>query len=544
MLVLYAVHFVFYGFAYTLDSYHNVIQNLRRLWGPLLLALYAGVLLLIALDRLYPRVKPLWVRVESWVGRYRWAWAGAIVVALAAFFAYRYFYQPWQLNVRFDSAGNPIPQQISTSLESYIGAPVDEGARYNLVRIGWYLSPLGMVVGMAGLLRWVWDRLSGATGLFFGCLLVVSYVFIQETYTEPIYIYTMRRYLPVILPALIMGIAWACNFLWSRVKPRQLGLGLAGLLVLGMSVFFIYTDRVIVPHVEENGAVAQLDDLASRFTGKSVLLFSNERDEPYVVATPLQYIYGVESFVLARNYPQVNNNVLEGIVKRWQSQGYTVWVLMSANGGKFDLPSFDVKQEGSWEYLVPEFEQLRTQKPTNISEAYLPWGIYSLVPRSPSPPLPTFALDIGQDDYPYLVAGFNKQERDNAASPYWRWTGQQAILRVPWATQPAGNTYQGGTVRIRLRPETPVAGKLPLRTDPLTITLTLDNTPIGSVIVQPGTDFNDYTLTIPPGIAKTSADANKGLLGIKSPTWSGSAAGVSNDTRVLGVQIDRVEIER
>jgi hypothetical protein len=468
-----------------------------------------------------------------------------VVLVLAAFFVYRYLYQPWQVNIRFDNAGNPIPQQITTTLESYIGAPLDEGARYNLVRIGWYLSPLGMIVGMAGLLRWVWDRLSGATGLFFGSFLILSYVFIQETYTEPIYIYTMRRYLPVILPALIIGIAWACNFLWSRVKPRQFGLALAAILVLGMSAFFVYTDRVIVPHVEEQGAVAQLEDLASRFTGKSVVLFSNERDEPYVVATPLQYIYGVESFVLVRNYPQVNNSVLEGVVERWQSQGYKVWVLMSANGGKFDLPGFDLRQEGSWEYRVPEFEQLRTQKPTNVSEAYLPWGIYSLVPKSPSPPPGTITLDIGQEDYPFLVAGFNKQERDNATSPYWRWTGQQAILRVPWATQQTrATTYSEATIRLRLRPETPVAGKAPLRTEPLTVTLTLDNTPVGSIVVQPGTDFTDYTVVVPPGVPKSSPDADKALLGIQSPTWSGTSAGISNDARVLGVQIDRCEIVR
>ena len=215
LMLLYAVHFAFYDYVYTLDLYFNVIQIVRRLWGPLLLGLYAGVFLLVALDRLYPRLKPIWVRVDSWVVRYRWAWVGAIIVVLAAYFSYKYFYAPWQPNIRVDSAGRPVAQQISTHLDSYIGAPVDEGSRYNLLRVGWYLSPLGMVVGVLGLLRWVWDRLSAATGLFFGSLLVVGFVFIQETYTEAFYIYSMRRYVPVILPALILGFAWAAHFLWS-----------------------------------------------------------------------------------------------------------------------------------------------------------------------------------------------------------------------------------------------------------------------------------------------------------------------------------------
>jgi hypothetical protein len=420
---------------------------------------------------------------------------------------------------------------------------VDEGARYNLVRIGWYLSPVGIVIGLLGLLRWVWDRLSAATGLFFAAFLVASYVFIQETYTEPFYVYTMRRFVPIILPAFILGIAWACNFLWSRIRPRPLGFAVAGAVALALSVFFIYTDRVIVPHIEEQGAVAQMDDLATRFPGKSVVLLSNERDEPYVVATPLQYIYGVESFVLARNYPQVNNDVLKGVVDRWQSQGYKVWVMMSMNGGKMDLPGYSLQQEGNWEYRVPEFEQLRTQKPTNVSEAFLPWGIYSLVPEEPVEGWP-FKLDIGADDYPYLVSGFNKQERDNDQSPYWRWTGQQGILRLPWPAQADGKRYEGGTVKLHLRPETPVEGKPPLRAQPITVTLTLDNVPMGNVVVQPGTDFTEYTVTVPPGTPKTNGDADRALFGISSPTWSGSRAGISNDTRVLGVQIDDIEVAR
>jgi 4-amino-4-deoxy-L-arabinose transferase-like glycosyltransferase len=545
IMLLYAVHFAFYSYVYTLDLYFNVIQIVRRMWGPLLLGLYAVVFLLIALDRLYPRLKPIWVRVDSWVVRYRWAWAGAIIVVLAAYFSYKYFYAPWQPNIRVDSAGRPIAQQISTHLDSYIGAPVDEGARYNLLRVGWYLSPIGMVVGVLGLLRWVWDRLSAATGLFFGSLLVVGLVFIQETYTEAFYIYSMRRYVPVILPALILGFAWAAHFLWTRVKPRPLGFALAGILIAGLAVFFAYTDRVIVPHVEERGAVAQLDDLAGRLGGgKSVVLFSDGRDEPYVVATPLQYIYGIESFVLAHNFPQVNNTVLQQVIQRWQSQGYKVWVMMGANGGQLNLPGYSLKQEGTWDYDVPEFEQLTTQKPTNVSNAFLPWGIYSIEPTQAAPQWP-FKLDIGDNDYQYLVTGFNKQERDNPSSPYWRWTGPQSILRVPWPTQAGSSkTYDGGTVTLRLRPESPVPGKPALRTEPLTVTVTLDNTPVGTIIVPPGSDFTDYTLHVPPGIAKVGTDPDNALLGIKSPTWSPYDAGVSNDQRALGVQMDGVDIGR
>jgi hypothetical protein len=554
MLAIYVAHFAFYSFAYTLDLYHNVIQDVRRRWGLVLLVLYAGALIFLLLDRLYPRLRPIWTRLEISAGRYRWAWAGLIILLLALYAIYNYLYAPWQPNVRVDSAGRPILQSVVTTWESYIGAPVDEGARYNLLRVGWYLSPLGMALGILGLLRWVWDRLSAATGLFFASLVIVGFIFIQETFTEAHYIYTMRRYVPIILPALIMGIAWACNFLWSRVRPRPLGYAAAGVVVLALSMFFIYTSRAIVPHIEERGAVAQLTQLADRLkqdpAEKAVVLFSNERDEPFLVATPLQYIFGIESFVLNRGYPSINNQVIDGIVKRWQSQGYTVYIMMGANGGKMHLPDYDLQEEGYWEYRVPEFEQLRNQKPTNVSEAFLPWGIYRLVPHATTSG-ENFAQDIGNMDYPSLVAGWHKEERDSPTSEYWRWTGEDAILRVPWPTAADGKTYEGGAVRLRLRPETPVEDQPPLRTEPLTMTVSLDNTPldtgggqVGTVSVAPGSDWTDYTVTLPAGIAKTNTDPEHALLHLRAPTWSGRGAGISGDARVLGVQVDGVEVNR
>ena len=542
MMLLYVVHFAIYGYVYTLDLYHNVILEVRRRWQPLLLALYGGLLALFVLDRVHSRLRPLWLGLQRAAVRYRWAWASAIVLSVGAFVFYRYFISPWQPNIRFDDAGNELPQLITTTWESYIGAPVDEGSRYNLLRLGWYLSPVGLVLGVAGLLRWVWNRLSAATWLFFGSFLIASFVFIQETYTVQHYIYTMRRYVPIILPALILGVAWCCHFLWSRLRPRQLGYAAAGVVVLGLSVFFVYTSRVIIAHVEERGAVAQIADLASRFNDRTVLLFSNERDEPYLVATPLQYVHGINSFVLARTYPNNRNDIIQGVVERWRRQGYDVKVLLGANGGKLNLPGYTLKPEGYWEYRVPEFEQLRTQKPSNAYESFLPWGIYSLEPRG-TPPAWPFRVDIGDMDYEYLVSGYNKQERDNANSPYWRWTGEHAILRVPWPAE-SGGSYVGGTVKLRLRPETPVAGQSVLRAEPLNVEVTLDGTKVGTVTIPPGTDFTEYTLVVPGGTPRTNPEPGFALLGLKSPTWSGRDAGISGDARALGVQVDALEISR
>jgi hypothetical protein len=127
MLGIFLVHFFFYSFAYTMDLYYNKIQDVRRLWGPLLVLLYVGVLFVILLDRSYSRLKPLWQRTAGWVERNKWIWAGALVLAVGIYAIYHYEIGPWLPNVRFDRADNAIPQAFQTTLASYTGAPTDQG---------------------------------------------------------------------------------------------------------------------------------------------------------------------------------------------------------------------------------------------------------------------------------------------------------------------------------------------------------------------------------------------------------------------------------
>lgn len=542
MFGIYVLFFFFFGFAYTTDLYYNKIQDVRRLWGPLLLLAYPGLLVLIFVDRLYPRLRPLWVRVEHWFGRRRALWVGLIVLAIGGYAFYLYVVAPWQANFRLDKAGQPIPQDISTTLESYIGAPVDEGGRYNLLRIGWYLSPFGLVLGVAGLLRWVWGRLNAATGLFFGAFIVMSLVFITETYTDAHYIYTMRRYISIILPALIIGFAWACQYLWSRIRPRALGFALGGGAALALALFFVYTARTIIANVEEDGAVAEVSALADKFKGeKSVLLFSNERDEPFIVATPLQYIFGVDSFVVNRSYPQVRNDVLEGIVARWQQQGYKVWVVMGVNGGKLHFSRYDLKEEGSWAYSVREFEPLYNQKPFNFFELSLPWGIYSVQPKGTGAPTLPFRVDIGEMDYKYLVSGFYRQEKAKDETNYWRWTGEQAILRVPW---PKYSDLPGPKpkIKLRLRQQTPVAGEPSRRGGPVNVRLFVGDAYYGTATVPDTADFADYEIAGTAAVPDLQDDPGYVLVRLTMPRLPQPPTGTTGDPRVLGIQIDSIEV--
>ncbi len=549
LLGVWFVHFLFFSYPYTLDLYHNKLQDWRRDWQKLLALLYVGGLVLFALDRLHDRLRPVASALGGWLTRRRNWWLGALCVGVMLYLIWQYGVAPWVQSARLIAAA-PKAGHIPFTFESYIGAPVDPQVGANLVRVGWYLSPLGIILGGLGLLRALWKRLSLASGAFFITLAVVSVIFSDETYTVPTYIYSERRYLTVLIPALLIFVAYFLAWVGEKWRPRLPARVGGWTAYAALLIFFVYTSRVIIPHVEEGGAVAQMENLVSRFPNpaKTVLLFSNERDEPYLIATPLQMIWGFTAFSLNQSFGRdLHSDIVQGMIQRWKTQGYAVYAIMGANGGKLNMPDLTVQPIANpqWTWSVPELEQLRPQKPSNIAQSILPFGIYDIVSRTQTtPPTWPFSLDIGTMDYAYTVGGFYNQEQDPGDATPWRWThgsvttggatGPAALLRLPWA----GTAGQSARMILRLRAgpkertspaDVQVFVAAPATGDPV-------GTAVGTARVLPGAAFQDFAFPIPP---QSGADV---LIRLEVPPWSTRPPSMANDPRVLGVQLDSAQI--
>jgi hypothetical protein len=578
------LYYLFFAFAYTMDEYHNVILDQRRRWDILLPLLYGGVIALILIDRMQPRLRPLLSTLGTGLARRRRWLLGAACVLAGAYLFYRYLWEP-RILFGADALAALRQGHIPFAWQSYIGAPLEAVEQtgksnqtglinynsYILVRVGWYLSPLGIALGAIGLLRALWKRLNGGTAYFFGVLLILGGLFTTETFTNPVYPYSLRHFLPVVIPGLLVLGAYALGWAAEKWRPHRLIRPAAWATAAALIVFFFATGWVIINHVEDEGAIAEVSTLAARFPDPqhTILLFSNERDEPYVVATPLQYIYGFNCFSLNLPYGSLDSTAVDGAITRWQKQGYNVYMILGANGGKVLLPNFDLVPyttggDAQWVYNVPELEQLKSQKPKNIAPSTLPWGLYALEPRASAvaPGLP-FALDIGGLDYKYLVGGFTVQEKTKAAdSDYWRWTGNDALLRLPWPdTARAGMTLTlrlsaGPAQRAVLAPKNATPAQLatarpgPNGTTvlpaPAQVTILAGKQQLGQATLPlpPTADpiFQDVTVSIPATAPRDPADAHYVLIHITSTTWSPAEAGVSGDERALGVMVDSVSL--
>ncbi len=292
--------------------------------------------------------------LEARIQRWRQPLLGLIVATLGLLAVYGYFIRPGILDRTILSA--PLAPEHWLRLQGYIGAPIaipfDQYpskpviavAQANMVRLGWYLSPLGIVLGVVGGLR-LWWRIDRRFWLLLAISTIYTLFFVQSLYgtRDQTYIYILRRYVPIVFPAFVLGIVYALDWLRRDEQPRATqptfgarpamrrtipsganGIALhvpwftfqamrrtaSGMLAAVLLLFFVVTGRTVYAHTEYAGMLAQLHDLSAAIGPDDIVLLRGGgasdiavRDTSELIAAPLTYIYGRNAFPVKGRTP-------------------------------------------------------------------------------------------------------------------------------------------------------------------------------------------------------------------------------------------------
>jgi hypothetical protein len=412
---------------------------LRHAWRlPLELAVLLAFIGLVAIIWRRPHV----VRaVEGLLLRRQAALRMSLALVLGLLAVYAYVVRPRIVDAEMLRA--PLSMTSRARLAGYVGAPIalPEGLKptvardqANFVRFGWYLSPLGILVGTVGAVTLWWRGLNRRTWLFLLIATAYTLFYVHALYgtEERTYVYILRRYVPLVYPAWSLAMAYGLWWLtlgrrWQL--PRRVLATAAALLLL---LFFVWTGRNMYAHVEYGGAIAQFQALADSLAPRDVVLVRGggagtlARDTPDIVAGPLTYLYGRNALTFKGANPIGAADALSKQVGRWKAEGREVYVLLSADGGDWRFPGWKAEVERDWTWSYREFQQLTEQKPSTAGLSTITFRLYRLVPASPAaplePPVVTPADTIAQ------AAGLHRAERDGAT--LFAWTTRQAILRL------------------------------------------------------------------------------------------------------------------
>jgi hypothetical protein len=426
-------------------------------------------------------------------------------------------------------------------------------AQANLVRLGWYLSPLGVLLGVIGFVLWWRHGLTRSSWLFLVVSLISALFFLRLAYgtTDLTYIYILRRYMPVVYPAWSLAMAYAIVALArppTKDEGRRTKVGLppfvlrlsSFVLTLALLGFFVATNRPLYAHVEYQGALDQLAAVVGRygFGPNDVLLFRGEgRDTPDLVVTPLKYTYGIDALAIRSDNPGKYAKELARYVQRWQAQGRQVYLVLGPNGA-VELPGLRSERLGPLALHLPEFQQLRNQKPGGLQNFVFDFVVYRLS-GSTAEPAPTA---VAVDDYAAQVRGFYHPEQIDGQA--LAWTNGGALLRLPWPRDGKPHTLiinlsPGATRPASLGPAQACVAYRPESSFEL-----VDLPFVGEQCVTVNdTKIAGYRFTIDPRGQPAPATGTY-LLRIASSAWVPAQADPAQiDQRNLGVLFGGVEIE-
>ncbi len=191
-----------------------------------------------------------------------------------------------------------------------------------MVRLGWYLTPLGLILATAGTWLVLRRRVTPSIGLLMGVGIFFSVLFIGNSRNNPHQIYVMRRYVPMVIPFLVTMAAYALDQLSRRGSRRRLAS--AGVTVL-LAGWLFRAAWLEVVHVEYDGLIAQTDALAADLGPPPAIILVND-DLPVstgaLLGTPLNYLYGYSVFDLQEEY--ASPSTLAAQVDRWRAAGRRV----------------------------------------------------------------------------------------------------------------------------------------------------------------------------------------------------------------------------
>ncbi len=234
----------------------------------------------------------------------------------------------------------------------------------NLVRLGWYLSPLGVWLGLVGVALLIW-RLNLQTAVLIAVNLIYAGIYLWNIRANPHQIYAMRRYMPSVMPFFVMGGTLVIG--WLAAHQKRWLQGAAYLLAIVWLGSIAWSARGFVTQVDHPNIFPQLAQLSAQFEDNAVLIFNDPAPigQGDILGTPLRFIFGQDVLTL-RDMAQLDAALFEQQLRQWQQAGKPVYWLAVANSPEWPLASWTVIAIDTYTIQTTALENVYVRRPTAV----------------------------------------------------------------------------------------------------------------------------------------------------------------------------------
>ena len=341
---------------------------------------------------------------------------------------------------------------------------------------------------------------------------VVALQYLYDPLESGMHLWSMRRFVPVVLPLLMLGAALGLAAGVRRMPARYRP-------ALALALALVLVDLVARPAlalVREplwKGALAETERLARRFPEDAVVLMSSGLGLSHI-PTSLAYLHGLDTVVVQHGNP--GSRRMGEAVDIWLAAGRPVFLVFTDwDDFSFFAPALELVhvERTSLELLLPV--RTRSHAPRETIPVSAGFHVFRVVRNDAA----RTAIDVGDPghDVFFALRGFHLPERPVGRDETYRWTGSEALLVLPY----------GGEVELT------VAGSRPAGAPPAELSVRADQRVLVERRVLTGA-LETLSLDVPGGPGPV-------VLGMESTVFRPSEHGVSADPRELGVRVYRVD---
>lgn len=187
--------------------------------------------------------------------------------------------------------------------------------------MAWFVTFPGLWLAVGGCVVMLRQRIDSGRALLLLVTLTMAWFFFRGKMIEPFYMFTLRRFVPVVVPALAVFAAFSV----SRISRdggkagRAIAWIIVGLLVLAP----LWKGRRVVRQVDFKGMVRTCGDLARSSNvpaGAPVIC------DGYWLAAPLHFFHGWNTLAISDPTHEKYRRAMEA-AERWLSEGMSVYYL-------------------------------------------------------------------------------------------------------------------------------------------------------------------------------------------------------------------------
>jgi hypothetical protein len=361
---------------------------------------------------------------------------------------------------------------------------------------------------------------------FFVTVTAFCLFFFYKIRIWPDHFWMARRFVPVILPGMLLLAAGAAltgvrgRFWYSRAIRTPIGI----VFVVLLAVHYARAARPVVDHVEYAGIIPRLEKLASQIKDDDLVVVESRAagSDLHVLALPLAYVYARNVLVLATPVP--DKPTFAAFLDR-AHPAYRRILFMGGGGTDLRSSHWSAEPIASDRFQVPEYDSPWNAYPRFVHHKKFDYTLYAFEP--PVSSTAGAALDVGINDDLNVVRFHAKEQTEGRT---FRWTGRQSFVIVD-RIRPTDRTLalwmsNGG------RPAAAPAADLQV---------SIGDRTLGSARVASG--FREYDFAIPPDVAASAAATGEPVrITLRTTPWNPMKVLGTADDRELGVMLDRLAI--